>query len=166
MRNVQESMTVICTGRPWAPKNIGLLKTIQNLGEVNLKSLAKALPKEDDQIDLSGRLRGMAKRGYVCVCRREGPRQPVYSITSAGTEVIQTSGARVIKSPGVSSKEKAAEVQVKHYLPTVYQGQELRPYQGRPGAMDAFALPSRMGQRLHYRDGRVELIEQTTGAAA
>jgi hypothetical protein len=25
----------------------------------------------------------------------------------------------------------------------LYDGKELRPYQGRPGAMDAFALPSR-----------------------
>lgn len=29
----------------------------------------------------------------------------------------------------------------------------------RPGAMDAFALPSRMGNRLHYRDGRVMEIQ-------
>lgn len=28
----------------------------------------------------------------------------------------------------------------------------------RSGAMDAFKLPSRMGNRLHYRDGRVETI--------
>lgn len=38
----------------------------------------------------------------------------------------------------------------------VYDGAELRPYQGRPRANDALALPSRMGSRLHYRDGRVE----------
>lgn len=39
-----------------------------------------------------------------------------------------------------------------------YHGPELRPYEGRPGAMDAFALPSRgFGQRA-YRDGRVEAI--------
>lgn len=37
-----------------------------------------------------------------------------------------------------------------------YQGTELEPYAGRPGAMDANNLPSRMGDRLHYRDGRTE----------
>lgn len=42
-----------------------------------------------------------------------------------------------------------------------YEGAELAPYTGRPGAMAAHALPSRMGDRLHYRDGRVE----TVGAA-
>lgn len=29
-----------------------------------------------------------------------------------------------------------------------YSGAELKPYQGRPGAMDAFRLPSRIGSRL------------------
>ena len=37
----------------------------------------------------------------------------------------------------------------------VYTGAELRPYTGRPGAMDAFGKPSRVGHRLHYRDGTV-----------
>lgn len=37
-----------------------------------------------------------------------------------------------------------------------YAGAELLPYSGRPGAMDAYALPSlALGKRM-YRDGRVE----------
>ena len=36
-----------------------------------------------------------------------------------------------------------------------YDGAELAPYTGRPGAMDAMALPSRMENRLHYRSGQV-----------
>ena len=37
-----------------------------------------------------------------------------------------------------------------------YQGKELLPYCGRPGAMDAYSLPSRQGdRRLHYRTGEV-----------
>jgi hypothetical protein len=35
-----------------------------------------------------------------------------------------------------------------------YNGAELRPYDGRPGANDALRLPSRIGATLHYRDGR------------
>lgn len=35
-----------------------------------------------------------------------------------------------------------------------YAGAELHTY-ARPGAADALALPSRMNNRLHYRDGRV-----------
>lgn len=40
-----------------------------------------------------------------------------------------------------------------------YDGRELKPYAGRPGAMDAFDLPSRMGNRLVFRDGRQDRIE-------
>ena len=35
-----------------------------------------------------------------------------------------------------------------------YTGAELAPYRGRPGAMDAYHLPSRMENTLHWRDGR------------
>ncbi len=40
----------------------------------------------------------------------------------------------------------------------IYTGTDLQPITGRPGAMAAFALPSRMGRRLFYRDGVVDLI--------
>ncbi len=37
-----------------------------------------------------------------------------------------------------------------------YDGAELRPYAGRPGAMDAYSLPSLQGEvRVHYRTGEV-----------
>lgn len=52
---------------------------------------------------------------------------------------------------------------------TGYCGTELRPYAGRPDAMNAHALPSRTGQRLRYPDGRVtDLAGQalTEGRAA
>jgi len=40
-----------------------------------------------------------------------------------------------------------------------YDGAELKPFAGRPGAMDCFQLPSRMGSRLYFRDGTVEEVE-------
>ena len=39
---------------------------------------------------------------------------------------------------------------------TSYEGTELKPYNGRPGAMDAYSLPSlHSGRRVHYRTGEV-----------
>lgn len=35
---------------------------------------------------------------------------------------------------------------------------DMRPMVYRAGSLDALKLPSRMGNRLHYRDGRVEAI--------
>ena len=46
-----------------------------------------------------------------------------------------------------------------------YDGAELRPYTGRPGAMHAFSLPSRMGNQLRYRDGRILAVRNTTEEA-
>ena len=40
-----------------------------------------------------------------------------------------------------------------------YDGGELKPYAGRPGAMDAFDQPSRMGNQLRYRDGRIKQVD-------
>ena len=40
-----------------------------------------------------------------------------------------------------------------------YTGAELRPFDGRPGAMDAFDKPSRIGNALTWRDGRAEKLE-------
>lgn len=34
-----------------------------------------------------------------------------------------------------------------------YTGQELNPYQGRPGSLDFLALPSLIGSTRHYRPG-------------
>lgn len=40
--------------------------------------------------------------------------------------------------------------------PSGYTCPELTSYTGRPGAMDAFSKPSRVGSTLFYRDGRTE----------
>ena len=44
-----------------------------------------------------------------------------------------------------------------HRVPTgIYQGLELSAPPARPGSMEPYALPSRMGSRRVYRDGRTE----------
>lgn len=43
---------------------------------------------------------------------------------------------------------------------STYDGAELAPNTARPGAMDAFAWPSRVGGTLYYRDGRVQPMPQ------
>lgn len=47
-----------------------------------------------------------------------------------------------------------------------YLGEEVRQPSGRPGSMDAYALPSRVGNRLHWPDGRITSLTDsnpTTG---
>ena len=42
--------------------------------------------------------------------------------------------------------------------PRDYAAPELAPYTGRPGAMDAFNQPSRVGSTLFFRDGHTEAV--------
>jgi len=39
-----------------------------------------------------------------------------------------------------------------------YQGSELKAYDGRPGAMDAFDKPSLFMGKLSWRDGKTEVV--------
>lgn len=53
------------------------------------------------------------------------------------------------------------EVKPTPYLYTreTYKGEELKPYEGRPGAMDAFTLPSiKDGARVPYKGIRPQLV--------
>lgn len=43
--------------------------------------------------------------------------------------------------------------------PRGYTCPELAPYTGRPGVMDAFTTPSRVGKTLFYRDGHTEAVK-------
>lgn len=52
--------------------------------------------------------------------------------------------------------ESARRIMIKD----TYMGEELRPFDGRPGAMEAFEKPSRTGSIRTFRDGRVEKVEQ------
>lgn len=46
---------------------------------------------------------------------------------------------------------------IPHALPAGTYVPQWQPL--RPGAEDALKIPSRMGKRLTYRDGRVEVLE-------
>lgn len=59
---------------------------------------------------------------------------------------------------GINRNPMAKPINTQVMTAPVYDGKEMQPYQGRPGANDALALPSRMGDRLHYRDGRTEPV--------
>ena len=156
------------TGRAFQSTTIGLLKHISKGGAMTADQLEPLNP--GSTVPIKTRLASMVKRGTIC---RKGPHgQSVYSITDKGLDAIQARArgavnlvtAKTTTPTGISrAKRKPMPI------PTIgasayihesnYQGRELKPYQGRPGAMDAFSLPSRMGNWLHYRDGRIERVE-------
>ncbi len=56
-------------------------------------------------------------------------------------------------------KKVLAPTPARNFIPEkveTYRGDELKPQQMRPEANIHFGFPSRIGNTLHYRDGRVE----------
>lgn len=100
--------------------------------------------------------------------RADRKRTTLYTITSIGRHHLHTfdAGFRA-RECATGSVPAVATVRTAHLTAGgTYTGAELRPFDGRPGAMDAFALPSRMGRRLHYRDGRVQQIAAASTPAS
>lgn len=74
---------------------------------------------------------------------------------TAGLQSAKVIGvtAQWLSQPGAASKPAPTSNGPARQL---YTGAELAPYSGRPGAMDAFALTSRMFDTLRYRDGTTQ----------
>lgn len=162
------------TGRAFQATTIGLLKHISKGGAMTAAQLEPLNP--GSTVSIKTRLASMVKRGTIC---RKGPHgKSVYSITDKGLEAIKARAKGAANLVTVQPAMKPVTVKAKRlpdptrlavsyeYVPVGdYQGRELQPYQGRPGAMDAFSLPSRMGNWLYYRDGRIERMPTTQEAA-
>jgi hypothetical protein len=75
-------------------------------------------------------------------------RETLYHITPAGEEALQTLGRLKIRMASTSK-----------FVPTgSYDGHELKMAAVRQGADNHMKLPSRVGDSLFYRDGRVEVV--------
>ena len=75
-------------------------------------------------------------------------REAVYHLTQAGEDTLETLGRIKIKMPATTK-----------FVPTgTYEGKELRLAAVRQGADDHMALPSRVGNELYYRDGRMGVV--------
>jgi len=107
----------------------------------------------------------MVKRGTVA--RVDMGRPARYAITKSGLEAVNAVAngqGNLVPRTLVAVVPKPAVPQMAHLQPAPacrasvesYKAPELRPFDGRPGAMDAFALPSQMGKVLYSRDGRME----------
>ena len=117
----------------------------------------------------ASRVANLLKRGSVARVGRSVPAR--YEITGKGREALKAMGKKGLAprnfggAAPVQAQAPASTpgpVEVDAPVPAwrasdeSYTAPELQPFDGRPGAMDAFALPSRMGKVLVFRDGRTE----------
>lgn len=128
------------------------------------KVIGHAVAEQLEQLRAAGLVMRNAAR------RADRSRTTLYTATAVGRdqlrayEINSVPRLRVSTSAPTVAGPRTAQLTTRGF----YVGDELRPYEGRPGAMDAFALPSRMGSRLVYRSGEVAPAHPASneGAAA
>ncbi len=158
-----------------APESYAVLRHIEVNGPRTRPEIAKGLAGLlGDPTKTTANLVGL---GYLA--RDESTKVPTYTLTnkarvklsspyvprSASAKPRKAREARSASAPSSAARQAvaAAERRAKawtspHHRPgamaTPYRATEYAP-STRPGAMVAFGLPSRMGDTLRYRDGRV-----------
>lgn len=138
---------------PLSPELLKMLKIIAHADLAALGTIAQHAGS-----NTQGLLKTLRKRGYVSEHagrQSNGGPTTMYSVSVKGKNAIKESegeSARGIEPIPVSVA--TADTPPRE----VYRGNEMRPYAGRPGAMDAFRFPSRIGNQLHHRDGSVTSI--------
>ena len=131
---------------PLPPLNraqIDMLRQVAQLGIGNASTLGA------QRVSHRRVLQSLAARGLVnAITVQTAARGDThYRISAAGRrELLQAPRAH-----GAIVPSGTAPAPIRH--PGTYDGAELRPYQGRPGAMDAFALPSLINGRRVGRGG-------------
>jgi hypothetical protein len=75
----------------------------------------------------------------------------IFSITNKGVDIYMKLQDIEAVYLGVELPKLATKRRVDMMSKEPYDGAELKPYTGRPGATDSLKLPSRMGNTLVYR---------------
>ena len=93
-------------------------------------------------------------------------RKPPAKLRAGGLHSIQDTALAfgqikpATPSPAANAASQNSPTQWRNATtPRGYTCPELAPYTGRPGAMDAFNQPSRVGSTLCYRDGHTEAVK-------
>lgn len=147
-------------GPTYQPSTIAILKHLQEHGPLTVDEFSKL--KHIGTTAPGVRVASMVKRGTVA--RVDMSRPARYAITKRGVEAVNAVAngqGNLVPRTLVPAVPPPVTPQTAHLQPAPacrasvesYKAPELRPFDGRPGAMDAFALPSRMGARLIYRGG-------------
>lgn len=87
--------------------------------------------------------------------QRDGRSTSLFSLTTEGEAALKAAA----QAHPVSHFGAVAPARTEGPSAAIYQGNELRPYAGRAGALAAFAHPSRVGAYLHHPDGSITPIK-------
>ncbi|MEJ8827490.1 hypothetical protein WKW80_36875 [Variovorax humicola] len=129
----------------------GLVTVLRAVAQTNL-SAGPAIAKNAGGAT-RGALHALRLLEYICEHagqQRDGAATKLYSLTAKGAAALAATGGEVAEAlPPVAAPRTSGP------SAAIYDGAEMRQYGARPGAMDAFRFPSRMGNRLVHPDGSV-----------
>ncbi|WP_286374065.1 hypothetical protein [Variovorax saccharolyticus] len=101
-------------------------------------------------------LKWLVEQGYVKEhpgLQSNGASSMLHSLSSKGQAALRKAGAAVaIECPDPSPAMARVASDTSGAL---YMGEELRPFTGRAGSMDAMRHPSRFGENLRHPDGSI-----------
>lgn len=139
--NMSKSQFPEVPANKWPPQKESLLRS--NYATMPWPDLVKLIGKSKAAIyDKASRLGLVRTAGFV---RHEGQN---FTIGQPRVVVLKHAAPTVVREAPVRNSNAKG----------TYAGAELQPFSGRPGAMDAYALPSRTFDKREYRDGRVEAV--------
>lgn len=140
-------------GRPLSPHTVAVLQALAKsptpLGRLDIAS-AIGLSNKPEQVScILQRACATGLLGYtVGTCSPKGCRRMhLYSLTADGTRKLRDELAAAGDDTAAEPDDAPPPVAAPRTTAPSgqYLGPELRPYSGRPGAMDAFAVPSLQG---------------------
>ncbi|MDM0029824.1 hypothetical protein [Variovorax saccharolyticus] len=98
----------------------------------------------------------LVEQGYVQEHpgrQSNGASSMLHSLSSKGQAALRKAGAALATESPVPSL--AMPRAARDTSGSVYMGEELRPFTGRAGSMDAMKHPSRFGENLRHADGSI-----------
>jgi hypothetical protein len=139
--------------KPLDPELVTVLRAVAHM---NLSGISAISQHAGGTV--RGALQTLRNRGYIrehTGHQNDGGATRLYSLTAKGEEALIEMGH------GEATMPIPARAVPRSSGPgtAIYDGSEMRPFVGRPGAMDAFRYPSRVGKRLYHPDGSVTPVE-------
>jgi hypothetical protein len=142
-----------------------MLSHINALGKASIPMLQKADPECDNT---RGIVTSLYVNKFVATAPRNGTPGAHYEVTSKGHKALDAARELLLNPEQLIRRHvkpmSAAQLQVVKARAALkrnlYDGGELEAGLGclRPGCQDFLLPPSRIGDRLHYRDGRVTTL--------
>lgn len=135
------------------PATIATMMAVQQRGSTTAAGLAEHMA--ENLATIRQRLRNLVQCGHLNSWMHEVNHTYAYALTPTGAAIVATHQA--IHSTDAAAPaptgQRALPRQPVDMRATTYDSAELHPYTGRPGAMHAYALPSRVGDRLEFPRG-------------